>query len=474
MAADADSLFAPLVAAAERAGLADFLRWWRGELAAMLPAGWRERLASRDTAYLRAEGDEWCAFRPLAGRLAQAGRVNVASLDAAGRRSAFRRLLSGEPGAEGNVWLVLPRQSVLVREVHMPLAAEEALRDAVGFELDRLAPLPAEHAWFDFRVTGRDSATQQLSLTLAVSPRELLEARLAELRELGATVLGVGIEDDIASASTPLNLLPPDKRDRPRTSAATVAARALAGVAALLALVALAYPLWLKREAVIALHPRLERAKSGAEVAERVAKEIEKLAAEHNFVLARKQGQQPAVAILEDLSRLLPDTTWVQQLDVKTNQKVREVQIAGETGSSSQLIEVLERSGTLANASYRSPLTKGITPDTERFLLAAEIKPRPLPDPIPDSALAAAPAPPAMPVVVTPPAAATAAPRPASAAAGTQAPAPSGAAPAPGANPLASPPAVPAHASPPAMPAPAKPAGGVPPASGQPVSGQKE
>jgi hypothetical protein len=92
---------------------------------------------------------------------------------------------------------------------------------------------------------------------------------------------------------------------------------------------------------------------------------------------------------MEELSRLLPDTTWVQQLDVKSGSKSRELQLAGETGSSSQLIEVLERSGTFANASFKSPLTKGVTPGTERFLLAAEVKPRPLPEPVPEDALAA-------------------------------------------------------------------------------------
>lgn len=437
MAADADSVFAPLAAVAERTGLTDFLRWWRAELAAMLPAGLRERLASRDTAYLSADGDEWCAFRPVAGRLAQAGRVNVGSLDAAGRRLAFRRLLADAPGAAGNTWLVLPRDSVLVREVHMPLAAEEALRDAVGFELDRLSPLPAEQAWFDFRVTGRDVASQRLTLMLAVTGRPPVEARLAELRELGATVLGVGVMDDVAAAHAPMNLLPPERRDRPATSGAAIAARVLAAVAALLALAALVYPLWLKREAVIALHPRTDKARGGADVAERVGKEIEKLAAEHNFSVARKQSQVPVVSLVEGLSRLLPDTTWVQQLDVKSSAKSRELQLAGETGSSSQLVEVLEQSGMFANASFKSPLTKGVTPGTERFLLAAEVKPKPLPEPMPEAALleprpSPAPAVAAQPVPA-PPAPAVAQPSAAAPAGEPAHASPSGQSPAPGA-----------------------------------------
>jgi len=177
VAADTVSAFAPLAAAAERLGLADFLRWWRSELAAMVPAGWRERLASRDTAYLFADGSDWVALRLVAGRVVQGGRVNVDALGSPERRSAFRRLLSEEPGAAGNVWLVLPRESVLVREVRIPLAAEDALRDAIGFDLDRLTPLPAEDAWFDYRLTARDTASQRLTVTLAVAARPPVEKK---------------------------------------------------------------------------------------------------------------------------------------------------------------------------------------------------------------------------------------------------------------------------------------------------------
>ncbi len=447
MASPAESFLAPLREAASRAGLTDFLRWWQGELAALVPPSLRERLGKGGVAYVAVRDGEWRVLRPSQGSLAVAGRVALGSLDAPGRRAAFRRLLEdGSGGGAANVWLVLEPEDVLVRTVAMPLAAEEALRDAVGFELDRLTPFSADHACFDFRVTGRDATAQRLAIDLAVTARAPVASRLAELRELGAAVLGVGVATDLASSGASLNLLAPDERERPATSPAVVAARALAAVAAALALVALAYPLWQKREAVIDLQPRLEKAKAGADVAERLVKEIEKLAADHNFLVEKKQAQRPAVVLLEDLSRILPDTTWVQQLDIKSNPKFRELQIAGETGSSSQLIEVLEKSGSLANASFKSPLTKGVSPGTERFLVSAEVKPRPLPAPIPESALMEAPA---APLPAALPAAAAASP--------PVVPAP--AAPAPETGMVTVPAPKPAN---PANPAPAAPAGGAP------------
>lgn len=463
MASVVDSLLAPVRDAAGRAGVTEFLRWWQGELAALVPPAWRERLSQGGVAYVASRDGEWRILRVSQGALVETGRVSPGAPDLAARRATFRRLVQEVAGAAApNVWLVLGPEEILLRTVTLPLAAEEALRDTLGFELDRLTPFSAEHACVDFRVTGRDVTAQRLTLELAVAARAPVASRLAELRELGATVVGVGVAGDLAASSPALNLLPPEERDRPATSPSQVATRVLAALAAVLAIAALAYPLWQKREAVIALQPRLEKAKASADVAERLAAEIERLAAEHNFLLGKKQGQYPAVVLLEDLSRILPDTTWIQQLDIKTTPKLRELQLAGETGSSSQLIEVLEKSGSLANASFKSPLTKGVSPGTERFLVAAEVKPRALPEPIPEAALISAPGAAATPgaaqAPASPPATAPAAGgQPASAtpvpAGGTVVPAPAGSAP-------GSPPAAPGQAK--ATPSPTAPAAPVP------------
>lgn len=432
MASSAETHFKPLREAADRLGAGDFLRWWWSELRALVPAQWRKRFEQRK-AIVASEGDEWRAYKPVSGRLAEAGRVNVGSLDPAGRKLAFSRLVEDGTGVAGNVWLALSPHEVLVRSATLPLAAEEALRDAVGFELDRLTPFAAEQAWFDFRVTSRDAVAGRITLDLAAVLRRPVEARIAELQEMGATVLGVGVAFDLAASPMPFNLLPPEKRERPATSRSTAAARALAGFVAVLAIAAIIYPLWLKRSAVIELQPRMDVSRAGAEVAERLAREIEKLAGEHNFLVGKKQGQYGTLTLLEDLSRLLPDTTWIQQLDLKSGSKVRELQLSGETGSSSKLFELLEQSGSLVNPSFKSPLTKGVTPNTERFLLAAEVKPRALPEPLPESTFAP-PANPAAPTVA--PAVAPAAvpappvPAPASAPPPANVPAPASAAPA--------------------------------------------
>ncbi|MEO5677753.1 MAG: PilN domain-containing protein, partial [Usitatibacter sp.] len=143
-----------------------------------------------------------------------------------------------------------------------------------------------------------------------------------------------------------------------------------------------------------------------AEATDALARTLERQVADYNFVQGKRHGP-PALAYLEDVSRLLPDNTWVQQFDLRTAGKSREVQITGETVSSSKLIEILEQSTLLQNAAPRGTVTRGAQPGTERFMIAAEARARPLPQARPAQEVAALPPPPervvAQPAAPTPP-----------------------------------------------------------------------
>lgn len=369
----------PVPAPVHITGPREFVHWWREELLALLPPGWQDRLRAGVATPVSLADGKWVTHTLSRGRL-----MVSRDLTPAGAKPAAMPLRGA------NLWVLLGPAEAVVRSAELPLAAEEALDEAIGFELDRLTPLSPGKAWFGYRIVGRDESEKRLQLRLAVAPRDLVETRVADLRSAGAHVLGVGLLEEYAGEPQSLNVMPHDQRDRPARGTEALATRALWALATCLAVVALAYPVWLKRESVIALLPRVDKAKAAADVSSRVAGDIEALAKQHNFLLAKKHAQTPMAELVEALSKELPDNTWVQQLDVKPSAKNREVQIAGETGSSSALVEVLERSGFFANATFKSPLTKGATPNTERYLLAAELKLRDLPPPMPEESLGAA------------------------------------------------------------------------------------
>jgi general secretion pathway protein L len=262
----------------------------------------------------------------------------------------------------------------------MPLATEENLRQVLGFEMDRLTPLRADEVYFDYRVVSRDAAAGQLALQLAVARREVVDSRVAALAALGVSVQGVALRDEAGSPATAFDLLPSEQRGERSTARERLVQQGLAFGALVLFLVALGFPLYLKREAVVAIEPEAGKARLQAEQTGKVSDELDRMVADYNFLLARKYGNYPVLAFVEDLSKRLPDNTWVQQMDVRPVGKGREVQVVGETASASKLIEILEGSTVLQNAAFRGTVTRGTVPGTERFMIAAEVRSRTPPE----------------------------------------------------------------------------------------------
>jgi general secretion pathway protein L len=273
---------------------------------------------------------------------------------------------------------VLSREEALVRRVTLPGATEENLQQVLGFEMDRLTPFKAEDVYFDYRVVARDPATGQIQVQVALARRDLVDAKVEKLRGWGANVQGVTVQDDVSHAA-PLDLLPHEMRGQEESARDRYLVPALAILVVFLLAVALLYPVYLKREVVIGLNPQLAKAKQEAEATDVVRTSLERQVTDYNFLAARKQGSWPALAFVEEVSRLLPDNTWVNQMDVKTVGKTREIQVTGETASASKLIEIFEGSNVLQNATPKGAVTRGSLPGTERFMIVAEAKPRPLP-----------------------------------------------------------------------------------------------
>ena len=373
-----------------RARAAAFLAWWTGEISAFAREHFAALGAGGDVPLVSIEGDEVTLLEPRSAAGPEA-HVDLGAFDEPRRRSAFRALLQRAGETRDRVRLRLARGEALVRRVAMPMATEENLRQVLAFEMDRLTPFRADEVYFDYRVVTRDAAAGRLSVAIAVARREFVDALLGRLRGLGANVQGLSVQEDPAGAAQPLDLLPSEQRGERETSRDRIVQRSLVGAVVVLLLFALGIPLWRKRETVVMLLPLVEKARVQAEATSRLSAELERQVNDYNFLLAKKYGSWPVLAYVEEISRLLPDNTWVQVLEVRTTGKTREVQITGETASSSKLIEILEQSKLLQNSTPRGTVSRGSTPNSERFMIAAEARPRPLPDASPVIAAGAAP-----------------------------------------------------------------------------------
>ena len=345
-----------------------FFRWWGRELAALVPPGLRPK--NRPSSRLLWAGMEQGAlvlWRLAGQKRVEVGRIDLVAGEDVDHKIAFNAL-HGKAGA-GPVGICLAPAQVLRKEVVLPLAAAENLSQVLGFELGRQTPYTSDQAYFDQRLLREDRGANRLYALLGVAPRTVVDEILSRLIEWGVAPHAVVVSDELESTGDCLNLIPPKLRLKPRRAEYWLYA-AMAGVTLALFAVMLAIPIWKKRETAIALQPMLAQSQQQANAVDALKQEQERLLAEYNFPVEHKLSTPSKVALLDEVTRILPDNTWLQQLDFHG----MEVSMQGNTNSSAKLIGLFEQSALLENANFKSPLAK-VQGSEERFQLTVEVKP---------------------------------------------------------------------------------------------------
>jgi len=349
--------------------LGRFWRWWSGELIALVPQWMRQSSANAANGLLIEVTPQAIILqRWLQGSLTEQDRVERQSGDLDTQGNTFQALFTKLHKRNEQVALWLTGTQCLVKQIELPLAAAKNLRQVLGFEMDRHTPFKAGQVYFDFRVLRVDNQKNRLVVKLVVVPRSAMDSSLDLLESWGTSVTAAYVAGTAVPDGNTINLIPTE-RHTTRPSRLRGINPMLFLLTLILAMTAITIPIWQKRQAVIALLPIVDRAKQQAQETDALRREQERLAAEYNFMLKKKQEVPPLVVLLDELSQLLPDDTWVQQFNLKG----KELQIQGETGTSSKLIALFEYAKILHGANFRSPLTKGHMPDRERYHLAAEI-----------------------------------------------------------------------------------------------------
>ena len=433
--------------------LNEFWQWWTGELRALVPA----RLMSwvvGDVAVtdLMVDASGITLVQVESGKPVALARIAPADV------TTDPRLRELRANGRDQVRVLLAADQVLQKTLSLPAAIEENLREVMGFELDRYTPFVSGQAYYDVKLQRRDSQRDTIEVVLAVAARAIVDPLLATVRQAGLSVVGVTVAGAEAAGKS-IELLPAGEKPARKWGNLLRLNLALLAVALLLGLLALLLPIWQKREAVIALSPLVNKSAADFEVSRRVHDEYTKLATEYNYITAKKLIVYPSLAILEEVTRISPDTTAAQSMDLKSAGKTREVTLIGEALAASKVIESLEQSPMFQNATQRSQTRKGSLGTNEWFHVATEVKPKQLPAAaiLGEKPLEPVVAPP--PVVVAPPentapavaepaakaptgnAPASGTPAKSEATAGTQVPAPVKPAVAP-VDPVAAPPAV--------------------------------
>jgi general secretion pathway protein L len=432
-------------------GLPGLWRWWLAELAPLVPAlprtalqRWRLRPVVAFEDGVAVLWDLHVVDRGVA--LVEAARIPLAG-DAAAVAHAGRTAIEALPQrvyggmlSAARVVVALARGQVLRKQLVLPAAIEENLREALAYDIDRHTPFRADQLYFDAAVVGRDVARREIRVDWAAALKSSVDQARRHAESWGATVVAVTPETlDAATAANPgrwskLNLLPDEERSE-RVFWRRWQFWVPVALLALGALAVVALPIWQKRDYVIRLMGVTEQARVQAAAADALRQQLDQAVGDYNFALDRKYTFPSTVQLLEDVSRLLPVDTWLTQLEVKSMPKGkephREIVLRGESANAGTLVSKLEESKLVEQAAPRSPMTKIQPGPGEVFDLGAQLRALSRPASI---VLARAEPKPAVPAAAPAPNAADAAAAPAGAAPASTAVAPAaapGSAPAP-------------------------------------------
>lgn len=378
--------------------LSRFLGWWGTELATLVPQGLQQWWRGADGMVLVSfDGGQAIFQRPAAGHLDRILAVDIR--DDSVQRLQVGRKLARAAGNSFRLFLGVPVASVLRRTLSLPLAVEENLRQTLGFELDRYTPFKPDQVYFDFRLLERDAVGRRLKVELAVIQRSVVEQLAAKAATLGLSAAGATLADQVAGDGGFFNFLPATAASA-RSSSKVWWRLGLLGLATLLLATLLAIPIWQKRAAAIALLEPLALAKAAAQETDTLRDRLDKVVKDYSFLLDMKWGTPSSVLVLDELSKRLPDDTFLAQLDFDG----KTLQIQGESASASGLVELLEASPMFKDVGFKAQLTKIQGTANDRFHIVAvlEEEARPKPAPAPDEATVPVAAPSAAPAPAAP------------------------------------------------------------------------
>ncbi len=260
--------------------------------------------------------------------------------------------------------LRLSANKALSKTIMLPMAAEANLRQVVGFEIDRLTPFSPQQVYYDARLVERQPNTRRLEVRFTVLPRRWLDTILHRLTEVELAPDIVDVEGE----DPRINLLPSDKRPR-KGQLMQRLQWALGGMALILLAVASVLPLWQQRSILVNdLLPRVNTAQREVQEILALRVELESSIEASHFLLQKRQQTPLAIELLNELTRIFPDGTWVERLEIKGN----EVQVRGQSSQASALIGLVEESKFFNNVTFRSPITADRRTGNDRFYLSAQ------------------------------------------------------------------------------------------------------
>lgn len=335
-----------------RAAPSRFWRWWTAELAGLASIVSPARLGfgATDLAVWQAPDGTWMAS-PKASH---------------GVPSPLENLI--DTTRSQTVTLKLAASDCFVRRVILPNVANSEIARLLALDLERTTPFKTSETYCGHVVSPDRARPGFVSVLHVIVPRDIVNAKRAELESNGVRVTGIDCSNADA-ALAPLNLLTASSLDRaPPTD--VHAWRWLVPTVVLLTVSAIAIDSSRQDAATATLAADTNDALAVLKSRQQSSRSAEAALAQAIAVQRLAQTRLPRTRILNELAQMLPDSVWLT--DIRLDADV--IDISGNAKSAAALVGLFEASNIFTGAELTSAITRVEDIDRERFSLRARVK----------------------------------------------------------------------------------------------------
>ncbi|MBL0732375.1 MAG: pilus assembly protein PilM [Desulfosarcina sp.] len=118
------------------------------------------------------------------------------------------------------IFLGLPRNTVLLKYIELPLAVKENLENTLTYEIEKYFPLAADDIYFDFQIIETDNSNNKINLLVAAVKKNIVDTILETCRQAG--IYFSGIEISSTALANSLSYDRPTGHDHPYLAVADI------------------------------------------------------------------------------------------------------------------------------------------------------------------------------------------------------------------------------------------------------------
>jgi len=272
--------------------------------------------------------------------------------------------------------VVLMSSRFLSRPLDLPKRATEFLDAMIRSQIDRLTPWTANEAVFGWTAPV-ETSSERIHMTVIATPKTKVDPliRLAEDWRAGSIVLFAASEAEFATFDGQSATARGTRLIERHLRGAIDVARLGRVLTAVLAAAVVSATLSVAVTSIAGEKLDQQQRQLTGKLSERRAALRLNLAASDGSalsVLARRKRETPAdVVVLDALSQILPDNTYVTELRIEKDK----LQITGVTQDAPSLVKLIEQSPHFTHATFFAPTTRAADDPGERFHIEAGIKP---------------------------------------------------------------------------------------------------